>query len=241
MIKVGYRIVGNNTVPLTLSISILPHWLICGPSGSGKSYLLKFLFWSLFKNAIEIHVCDYKCSGDYDGFMDTEHFAVGKDCIEMIERFYYRYKEIKEKNLPDKIMLVFDEWAAFCLWAEGVDKRGAKDMKDKISEILMMGRRLGSNGGGAYIWTVLQRPDAAFFGSSRENYFVKIVMKEITKSIRMMLDLEESDIPVEHIAVTGHGICVLENAIYPFVVPSYDPEAMNALLKAERERSRKQG
>ena len=190
-------------------------------------------------NRLEIFCCDFKNSGDYT-FMDTEHLAVGKDCLTMIQRFYEKYLTIKEQNLPERILLVFDEWAAYCIWLESYDKKLAKESKDQIAEILMMGRRLGSNGGGAFLWTVLQRPDAAYFGSSRDNYFVKIVMKDVTKSIRLMLDVEENDIPAEHIIKTGHGVCFLDDAIYAFVVPQYDVKAMDALLTAKLQRSRQQ-
>ncbi|MCR5357824.1 MAG: DUF87 domain-containing protein [Lachnospiraceae bacterium] len=240
-IRIGFRLIGSSKIPISLSLTKYPHWLICGPSGSGKSYLVKYLIWHLLRlSMVELFVADFKNSGDYE-YMDPDHLAVGMECIDMIRRFYKRYNEIKEANMEDRIILIFDEWAAYCLWAESCDKKMAKETKDMIAEILMMGRKLGSNGGGAYIWTVLQRPDAAYFGGSRENYFVKIIMKDVTKSIRMMLDLDEKDIPAEHMVMPGHGVCVMDNAIYAFIVPSYDNTAMEALLKAERERSRKQG
>ena len=239
-IKLGFRLIGTIKSSLTLTLERYPHWLICGPSGSGKSYLTKYLFWSLSKiDDLEIFCCDFKNSGDYS-FVDEDHLAVGKDCPSMIQRFYDAYLQIKEANLPHRILLVFDEWAAYCLWAEAYDKKLAKESKDQIAEVLMMGRRLGSNNGGAFIWTVLQRPDAAYFGSSRDNYFVKIIMKDVTKSIRTMLDVSDDDVPVEHIVKPGHGVCFLDDAIYAFVVPQYDSKAMDALLTAKRQRSRKQ-
>lgn len=240
-IKVGFRVIGNTRIPFFLSLYCYPHWLITGSSGSGKSYCVKYLMWSLLKiSDLEIFCCDFKNSGDYS-FISDDHLAVGIDCAAMIDGFYKRYIAIKEANLPSKILLIFDEWAAFCLWAEGSDKKLAKETKDKISELLMMGRRLGSKGGGAFIWTILQRPDAAYFNSSRDNYFVKIVMRDVTKSIRSMLDIDADEIPPEHIALPGHGVCFTDNTVYPFIVPSYDPVAMDSLLTAERERSRKQG
>ena len=240
-IKVGYRIAGNVLIPFYISLISNPHWLICGPSGSGKSYLLKYLFWSLLQlTELEIFCCDFKNSGDYS-FLDADHLAVGMACTDMLSRFYKRYTEIKESNQPNRILLVFDEWAAYSMWVESYDKKVAKISRDQIAEVLMMGRKLGSNCGGAYIWTVLQRPDAVYFGSSRDNYFVKIIMKDVTKSIRTMLDLAEDDIPAEHIARPGHGVCILDDSIYPIVVPTYNAVAMDALLTAEREQSRQQG
>lgn len=239
-IKVGYRKAGSVLIPFYISLISNPHWLICGPSGSGKSYLLKYLFWSLLQlTELEIFCCDFKNSGDYS-FLDADHLAVGMACTDMLSRFYKRYTEIKESNQPNRILLVFDEWAAYSMWVEGYDKKVAKISRDQIAEVLMMGRKLGSNCGGAYIWTVLQRPDAVYFGSSRDNYFVKIIMKDITKSIRTMLDLEEDDIPAEHVTRPGHGVCILDDSLYPIVVPTYDAAAMDTLLTAKRERSRQQ-
>lgn len=160
----------------------------------------------------------------------------------MFNKFYERYLMIKNNNLSDKIILIFDEFASYSLFIEKYDRTIHKDSLNRMAEILMMGRVLGSNKGGAYIWTVLQRPDALYFGNgARDNYFVKICMKEVSKSIRTMLDINEDDIPSEHIQIPGHGICVVDDEIYPFIVPSYDIVAMDALLKAERKRSRKQG
>lgn len=238
-IKLGMQLVGNSLIPLSFQLSKEVHGLIVGESGSGKSYLVKYMFSSLLKyqDQIEIFCMDFKNSGDYE-FMDSDHLSVGKDCIEMLDRFYRRYMEIKEKNLSEKIICVFDEYAAFITWLANYDKKIAKQAMDQVSEILMMGRRIGDNGG-AYMWTVLQRPDASYFGTARENYFIKIVMGNVSRSIRTMLEIDEDDIPKSHVAKTGHGIAIIGDEIHSFIVPRFDEKRMNAMLKAKRKRSLK--
>lgn len=235
-IYVGKRIVGKRTlVPLTFDLSRYPFVLVTGVSGSGKSYLTKLLFRSLLKyqDKIEIFCFDFKNSGDYD-FMDEQHLSVGASCIEMLDVVYQRYIEIKDKNLADIVLVCFDEYAAFISWLMGYDKKLAQQTIERISTILMTARRLNKSGGGVYMWTILQRPDATYFGTARDNYFVKIVMRDVTRSIRTMLELDEEDIPQEHTAKTGHGIMVIDNNVYAFIVPTYNERAMNAMLTAKR-------
>ena len=235
-IKIGMRILGkNNLFPLIFDLKTHPHLIFNGPSGSGKSYCLKYVIFSLLKyqNEIEIYCCDFKNSGDYE-FMDEGHLSVGIECLDMLNKIYERYEEIKEKNLSNIVLCIFDEYAAFITWLTNADKKQGKEIMDKVSEMLMMGRKLNKSGGGAYMWTVLQRPDATYFGTARENYFVKIIMRDVTRSIRTMLEIDEEEIPSEHIAKPGHGIAMIDDEIYAFIVPTYNEQQMNAMLKAKR-------
>ena len=234
-IKIGMKVVGNNLLPMVFDLTRNCHVLICGRSGTGKSYALKLIFRSLldYQDRIDIFCLDFKNSGDYS-FMDPPHLSYGKQCVEMLNDIYERFVEIKEKNLPTRILVCFDEYAAFLHFLNGVDKKLGKKAMDQVSEILMMGRRLNQNGGAVYMWTVLQRPDAEYFGNSRENYMVKIVMCDITRSIRTMLEIDEAVIPKEHVAKPGHGIVVVDDQVYAFVVPVYDEAKMTAMLKAKR-------
>lgn len=239
-IKTGLRLIDSHmTVPLQIDLCSNCHWVICGDSGSGKSYFLRELFDPLldYQNELDIYVMDFKNSGDYS-FMDDDHLAVGVECISMLNRFYERYKEIKEHNLEKRIICVFDEYAAYLTFLHGYDKSLEKRSADQVSEILMMGRRLGSSkhGGGAYFWCVVQRPDAAYFQTARDNFMVKIIMRDVTRSIRTMFEIEKEDIPPEHIAKTGHGIVLMGDTIYPIVVPTYDPDLMYAMLADKRRR-----
>ncbi|WP_026498464.1 FtsK/SpoIIIE domain-containing protein [Butyrivibrio sp. WCD2001] len=234
-IKIGYRIIGNSSIAFSFNLEKYPHLLIVGASGSGKSYETTYLLSSLFETDCEVFCLDFKNSGDYD-FVDSSHLSYGKDCIDMLDKFYGRFIEIKEKNLSDKIVCVFDEYAAFLIWLTSFDKKLAKKAMDQVAEILMMGRRIGKNGG-AYMWTILQKPNAEYFGNARENYFVKIVMGEVSRSIRTMLEIDEVEIPQEHISRTGHGIVMIDDCIYAFIAPTYDVWLMNAMLTAKRKRS----
>lgn len=236
-IKVGLRIIGQNTLaPLSFDLSRFCHVMITGSSGSGKSYALKYIFSSLLKyqKSLNIYCLDFKNSGFYSSWMDAEHMSTGKSCIDMLELIYNKYIEIKENNLPEIIVCICDEYAAMVTWAINYDKKLGKKIMDMTSEMLMMGRCLNSNNGGVYIWTVLQRPDAAYFGSSRDNYFVKIIMGEVTRSIRTMLEIEEDSIPTEHIAKRGHGVMIIDDSVYAFIVPTYNMVQMDAMLKAKR-------
>ena len=235
-VKVGFKLIGKSLVPLSVDLSSNPHWLICGSSGSGKSYLTRYLIWSLKKiPEVDLYICDFKNSMDYLGYVSEDKYAVGADCINLLNKFYDRYLSIKNNNLPDKILMLYDEWAAFCIWCEQYDKKVSKQCIDKLSECLMLGRKLGSNGGGAYIFSIMQRPDATYFGSARANYFVNIVMKDVNKSIRTMLDISEEDIPANHVARTGHGILIQQGKdIIPFIVPTYNAEKLDNLLRAKR-------
>lgn len=230
-VKVGYQLIGTLKVPLVVELLAKPMWLICGESGSGKSVLTQYLINSLLEySELELYVADFKASGDYDGL--SEHYATFGDCIELVDEFYQRFQKIKQERTGEKILLLFDEYASAVIWANGQNKELGKRLQNQISEILMQGRSL-PNGGAAWLWTILQRPDAEFYAhGSRLNYFVTIIMKDVSKSLRQMLDISEDEIPAEHRADVGHGI-ILQSGKPPtaFIVPQLDLSALRRLLK----------
>lgn len=232
-IKVGYRIIGSAYVPVVIDLFKNGHWLIVGDSGSGKSVLTTYLLNSLLniENLI-LYVADFKASGDYDCI--SEHYATFTDCIKLVDDFYEHFQRIKKHKTGEHILLIFDEYASCCLSIQ--DKKVLTKLQNQISEILMQGRCL-PGGGSAFTWQILQRPDAEYFShGSRQNYFVTIVMKEIGKSTRLMLDIDEDDIPAEHIAETGHGIIVQTGKpIYAFIVPFVNLDALRMHLQYKAE------
>ncbi len=235
LINIGYRVVGRTLIKIVFNLLQYPHLLIVGNSGSGKSYTLKLAFNSLldYQDILDIYCADFKNSGDYE-FMDSDHLAVGKECTNLFDTVYNRFIDIRDNNLPDIVVFVFDEWAAYCNMIQNTDKKLYTSIMNRFAEMLMMGRRLGSNGGAVCIWTVLQRPDSYMFNGCRENYFIEIVMKDVTKAIRTMLDIDEDEIPSDYTPRTGHGIMLIDDNIYSLVIPTYDMARMNAMLKAKR-------
>lgn len=230
-VKVGYQLIGTLKVPLSIALQTSPHWLICGESGSGKSVLTQYLLNSLLEySELELYVADFKASGDYDGV--SEHYATFGDCIELVDEFYQRFQSIKQERTGEKILLLFDEYASAVIWANGQNKEVGKRLQSQIAEILMQGRSL-PGGGSAWLWTVLQRPDAEYYSHGvRLNYTVTIIMKNVSKSLRQMLDISEEEIPAEHRADVGHGI-ILQSGKPPtaFIVPKLDLSALRRLLK----------
>ena len=58
-------------------------------------------------------------------------------------------------------------------------------------------------------------------------------MGNISRSVRTMLEINEDDIPSEHVAKTGHGVVIIDDKVCAFIVPTYNEQLMNAMLKAK--------
>jgi len=71
-IKAGYDLDAYEKyslkLPVCISLQKCPHWLICGNSGSGKSYLTLMLLRNVLKEFLEdvkLWILDFKSSEDF--------------------------------------------------------------------------------------------------------------------------------------------------------------------------------
>jgi len=230
-VRVGFVLVPEcpgGEIPLDISLKSSCHWLIVGGSGSGKSVLLLYALNSVLNCHIRLFIADFKGSSDFVGL--TSDYAEFEDCVDLIEKFYSCYQNIKQNKTGERILLIFDEYAGFLVWLEGHDKKKSIDIKNKVAEILMQGRSL-PGGGSAWVWCVCQRADSTYFShGARDNYMVSIGMGRLSKESKGMLFPGE-EISDDYIPTTGKGL-ILEDGkeLKIFQVPKIDKDRLKKLL-----------
>lgn len=183
-------------LPIIIDLKSHIHFLITGSSGSGKSQSLKYYIYGLACLGYDIWIADFKNSGDF-GFM-KENYYVGTECIECIDKYYELFLDIKERRIVknERTICIIDEYPALISYLSGISKKQADAVKQKISEIIMMGRSIGSNCTATGLWIIAQRPDSGIFvnTSSRDQFMVSITFGRMSQQMKTMLYAGE-DIP----------------------------------------------
>ena len=145
-IKVGYNwdIWDRRAIRLPIAIPYLTniHWLICGNSGSGKSYFVLYLLRNLLQclgDKVTLWFCDFKSSEDFSFLADYVRYYAGADCKRGLEEFYAEFEAVKSGSVKDERirLLFFDEWAGFQVWETSRDKKQSELHKQMLLEVLL--------------------------------------------------------------------------------------------------------
>ncbi len=164
----------NNTalVPLNSNlnwdISKQPHALICGGTGSGKTYFINYLILEFLKKQAEIFVCDPKNSdlGQLKAYLGADKVAtdgnnIAKVCRLTNEAMEKRYTEMNDNfvygsNYIDHnynpIVLIFDELGAFRAYA---DRKTYDETMSYLKAVILKGRQAG-----VFVILATQQPNA---------------------------------------------------------------------------------
>lgn len=177
-------------VPITIDLSPgkNSHILLCGMSGSGKSYLENQI---LSKLALaepdgEIYFADYKREDSFAYLRGCPRYYPYKDTLTALDIVHGRLlaRQSGEDTSRNPITIFWDEYMAQALALISEDKKAAAVVMGKVSEILMLGRSLGP----VRIAISCQRCDAlAFPAGSRLNYGVVAIVGPYIRSIYEML------------------------------------------------------
>ncbi|RBR46071.1 hypothetical protein EB28_01593 [Enterococcus faecalis] len=161
--------------------------LISGASGSGKTVLLKALIvhWLRQTPDATFLLRDFK-SYDFRFCHTCSNYYAFEKVTQGIEASYTEFK--KRQNLMNQkyndYFLIIDEYAAYL---EFLDKKERELIQRRVAELLMMGRAYN-----IHLVFVLQRADAKYFPSVRENIGIRIGLGKLSKSLATML-FEESE------------------------------------------------
>lgn len=174
-------------VSIDISVKINNHVLLCGMSGSGKSYLENQI---LAKLALaepdgELYCADYKGEDALAYLRGCPRYFFYRDTLTALEIVHSRLlaRQSGTDTSRHSVTLVWDEYMAQMLSLISEDKKAAAVVMGKVSEILMLGRSLSVR-----LVISCQRPDAlAFPAGSRLNYGVVVVLGAAVRSIYEML------------------------------------------------------
>lgn len=181
-------------VPIQLNIKTYCHALICGSSGSGKSYALLFLLKQLLDEDVCLFLLDPKNSEDFKFLEGYKYYYSADNCYEGFKDYYEVFTQARKTMKSDKRhVLVCDEYPALILQLKAQDGLNKTKMASEIlsinSELLMLGRGVAKGFG---VWTVCQRPMATVFSEgSRDNYMVSLNLGRLSKETKQMLFSDE--------------------------------------------------
>ncbi|MFR4954594.1 FtsK/SpoIIIE domain-containing protein [Enterococcus gallinarum] len=213
----------------------LPHMLIAGGTGGGKTYFILTLIEALLHTDSKLYILDPKNAdlADLETVMDNVYYRKD-DMLACIERFYEdmlaRSEEMKchpnyktGKNyaylgLPAHF-LIFDEYVAF------MDMLGKESVKviDKLKQIVMLGRQAGF-----FLVLACQRPDAKYLGDGiRDQFDFRVALGRMSKlGYGMMFgsDVQKQFFlkPIKGRGYVDTGTSVISEFYTPLVPKKYD-------------------
>lgn len=187
-----WRLFGEK-VPITIDLSSRAnsHILLCGMSGSGKSYLENQILAKLALAEMdtdtdaEIYCVDYKGEDALAYLRGSTRYFSYRETLQALEIVHGRLlaRQSGEDTSRNSVTLIWDEYMAQMLALISEDKKAAAMVMGKVSEILMLGRSLSIR-----LVISCQRPDAlAFPAGSRLNYGIMVILGAAVRSIYEML------------------------------------------------------
>lgn len=207
--------------------------LICGMSGSGKSYLINQYFARICLQGGDesvVYFADFKQDDSFVHLRNCPRYYPYDRTIEALEIVYdiLHRRQSGEDTSQYSVTLVWDEYMANILALLGMEKKKAEAVMHKISEILMLGRSLAVR-----LVIACQRPDASAFPTgSRLNFGVVIIVGASLESIYSMLMPKELIEKVGNREFhTGEGVMLWQGSGLHFIkVPVIrDEEKMKAI------------
>lgn len=217
----------NIKVPITIDLTTHPHLLLCGSSGSGKSYALRYYIAQLYlkQQYYELWVADYKNSNDFHSLASKPniHYASGNDVYDLILEYYKKFNATRcGKIRPDRNqILIIDEYPGLILALTSLDKKKAEHIKQVITSLLMLGRDIREMQFPIFI--TCQRPDASLFngaiGGGRENFMTVVALGNLSSQAKSMLSATPMNLP-NTIYHQGEGVCLIDGrSMTEIIVP----------------------
>lgn len=213
-----WRLFGEK-VPKSIDLSpkINSHILLCGMSGSGKSYLENQILAKLplADPGGEIYFADYKQDDSFAYLRGCPRYYGYKDTLTALDVVHGRLlaRQSGEDTRRNPVTIIWDEYMAQMLALISEDKKAAAVVMGKVSEILMLGRSLSVR-----LIISCQRPDAlAFPAGSRLNYGVVVVLGAAVRSIYEMLLPDHMEQVKGRQFGRGEGVALLQGSELHFI------------------------
>lgn len=209
----------------------IPHGLIAGATGSGKTYFLNYVICCLLYNKADITFIDPK-NADVKAIgevVNKEKTACKEnDIVKLVEDFSKEMTARQEiignsgkvnatyLDFDMKPMfLIFDELSAF---KAGVElKKTATDVENQLKKIILMGRSTGN-----FVILVAQQPNANVIETGiRDQLGLKVALGNIKNELRLMMF--GADIKLHTLDSTEKGVGYISLAgsePYKFYAPN---------------------
>ncbi len=159
---------GAGSCPAYWDTAEHPHGIVTGQTGSGKSYLLRWIIEQAQESA-DVWIADGKNSGDFDSFTIERSEAGPVDCTAMCEEAAGLISG-RQVDFDRPLLIVVDEAAAITLRMAGDVTKDVRERKDRflssLSSISLMGRSAG-----VHLLVALQRADADVLGGATRDQF----------------------------------------------------------------------
>ncbi|KNE22307.1 DUF87 domain-containing protein [Virgibacillus pantothenticus] len=157
----------------------LPHMLIAGGTGGGKTYFILTLIEALLKTDAKLYILDPKNAdlADLNTVMPDVYYKK-EDMMVCIDQFYEammarseKMKQMEDYKTGENYaylglaphFLVFDEYVAFM---EMLASKESTTVLTKLKQIVMLGRQAGF-----FLILACQRPDAKYLGDGIRDQF----------------------------------------------------------------------
>lgn len=213
----------------------LPHMLIAGGTGGGKTYFILTLIEALLRTNAVLFVLDPKNAdlADLQAVMPDVYYKK-EDVLTCIDRFY---EEMMKRSEDMKLMenyrtgenyaylglpanfLIFDEYVAF------MEMLGTKEnaaVLNKLKQIVMLGRQAGF-----FLILACQRPDAKYLGDGiRDQFNFRVALGRMSEmGYGMMFGETTKDFFLKQIKGRGYvdvGTSVISEFYTPLVPKGHD-------------------
>lgn len=183
----------------------VPHCLIIGSTGSGKSYLVRLILAKIGFRVPDASVllADFK-SDDFTFLKGQPNYYEFTHCSVGLDRFYHEFqsRQSDEDSSRSFKLLLFDEWASYL---NMLDKRDADAARAKLSTLLMLGRSFN-----CHVCISQQRADAEHFSKSRDNFGLVIALGNISKESAAMFNFDRDR--MEPVSGIGCGYMLTNGA-----------------------------
>lgn len=227
----------------------LPHMLIAGGTGGGKSYFILTLIEALLRTNSILYVLDPKNAdlADLEAVMPNVYYK-RDDMITCIDNFYdgmmKRNEDMKQMEgyktgenyaylgLPANF-LIFDEYVAFM---EMLGSKESTAVLNKLKQLVMLGRQSGY-----FLILACQRPDAKYLGDGiRDQFNFRVALGRMSQmGYGMMFGETDKDFFLKQIKGRGYvdtGASVISEFYTPLVPKGHDflSEIGKLVVKAEK-------
>lgn len=213
----------------------LPHMLITGGTGSGKTVFIDTLILALVQTDAVLYILDPKNAdlADLAEVMDNVYYKK-EEMLGCVEQFYedmmMRSEEMKKMDgyktgenyaylgLPAHF-LIFDEYVAF---VEMLGAREREDLLSKLKKIVMLGRQAGF-----FLILACQRPDAKYLGDGiRDQFNFRVALGKVSElGYSMIFGETNKDFFLKQIKGRGYvdaGTSVISEFYTPLVPKGND-------------------